>query len=260
VKLNNRQNSPEIIKANKITKEVVYTYRFNKNGIKDSSVLGTVYFDSLGGTLIEKMEKDKYPINCINTYYANGRLRTTVRNGHDASSFTTYFEYDSYGNEIYNYEFNKDTTFLTVKHRIYDEKNRKIALELKTGNEPFYTTRKYYYDEKNNLSKIESYGRDGKMIYSYSFEYSADGRDKIIYLDGSERKRKVAEYVFNADSQCVKEEEIEEYSTSLNPNSSSKGFQNTAWETTYNSDKTIQELDIYYEGKKTKIFRHFYFH
>jgi len=62
------QNNKVSIAANKILKEEVYDYSFNKDGIKDSLPVKTLYYDSSGNLIEEKSEKNKNFSESIRKY------------------------------------------------------------------------------------------------------------------------------------------------------------------------------------------------
>lgn len=262
-------NPKQIINANKIIKEEVYLYTFNKKGIKDSSLTNTYYYDSIGDLIEEKKAKtknlnapffDASIIEYTNTYNSLGKLRRQIMNNQGLKMITIdEFEYDSSGNEINKYEYNKDTTRLTIERKIYNEKNQVIELQTKVDNFDFYISRKYYYSPGNDLIKTEALNAKGEIIYSYIYEYDKTIHKKTDYLENSEGRKKTDEYFYNDDQQCVKVNRTFKSTAFISSEYTEYDSFNQTTENIYNPDKTLFESDVYLDGKKTQMIRHFYF-
>ena len=257
-------NPKEIIKANKVIREEVYSYSLNNNGVKDSTLINIYYYDTLGDLIEEKLVKIKNYDEGItkyqNSYNSFGKLQRQIVDMQSLQMVDIYeFEYDSIGNEVIKYDYNKDTTRLTIEQKIYNKKNQVIQLQTKKNNNAFYISRRYYYNATNDLSKVDALDTKGEVIYSYIYEYDKTLNIKTVYFENGDGRKKNGEYFYNNDDQCIKS-----YSTFKSPTFISREYTeydnfNQMTENIYAQDKTIFESNVYLEGKKTQINRHFYF-
>jgi hypothetical protein len=251
-------NSPEIIRSNKIKREEVYSYTFNKKSIKDSVLTNIYYYDSLGYTVEEKsMRKntDAHVTRYTNTYTSSGKLqKRTVNMG------STYvYEYDSLGNEKTRYEYSDGDIFLQVEQKVYNEKNQVIELKTKVNKNEFYISRRYYYNTDGDLSKTEALNNTGEVIYTNTYEYDKYLHKKTEYLQNADGKNKVGEYLYNKDNQIVKENSVVSTVSFLSKESTTYVDFNKTIENIYNPNKTIFESDVYVDGRKKQMDRHYYF-
>ena len=262
-----RKNLKEIIKRNKIIQEKVYSYTFNKSGVKDSSLINTYSYDTLGNFVYEKIAKiknyEESVTNYSNIYNTWGKLskQITDRRVIEKRSFEIYnideFEYDSSGNEVHSYHYNKDTTRLTIEHKIYNNKNQIVQLQTKINNNDSYISRVYYYNSNNDLSKIESFDNKGKIIFSYIYEYDKVLNKRTEYLENLDGKIMEGEYFYNVDMQCIKENGKFKSTTLTYGELINYDYFKTV-ENIYNQDKTLFESNVYLDGKKVQMNRHFY--
>lgn len=257
-------NPKEIIKANNIIREEVYSYNFNKSGVKDSTLTNTYYYDTLGDLIEEKLAKIKNYDESItkyeNSYNSSGKLRRQIVDKQSLKMVTIYeYEYDSLGNEVNKYDYNKDTTRLTIEQKIYNDKNQVIQLQTKINNNDFYLSRKYYYNTNNELSKVDAFDSKGESIYSYIYEYDNTQNKKTVYLENGDGKKRTGEYFYNNDKQCVKVNSTFKSTTFISSTSTEYDNFNQMTENIYNHDKTIFESNVYLDGKKVQMNRHFYF-
>jgi hypothetical protein len=257
-------NPKEIIKANKFIKEEVYSYNFNKSGVKDSSLTNTYYYDALGDLIEDKLAKIKNYDESItkyeNSYNSSGKLRRQIVDKQSLKIVTIYeYDYDSLGNEVNKYDYNKDTTRLTIEQKIYNEKNQVVQLQTKINNNDFYISRKYYYNDNNELSKVDAFDNKGELIYAYIYEYDNTQNKKTVYLENGDGRKKTGEYFYNNDKQCVKVNSTIKSARSISSTSIEYDNFNQVTENIYNQDKTIFESNVYLDGKKVQMNRHFYF-
>lgn len=257
-------NSKEIIKINKITKEQVYSYNFSNSGVKDSTLTNTYFYDTSGDLVEEKLAKIKNYDESItkyeNSYYPSGKLHRQIVNKLSLKMVTIYeFEYDSLGNEVNKYDYNEDTTRLTIEQKIYNDKNQVIQLQTKVNNNDFYVSRKYYYNTNNELSKVDAFDKKGELIYSYIYEYDNAQNKKTVYHENGDGRKKTGEYFYNNDKQCVKINSTFKSPTFISSTSTEYDSFNQVTENIYNPDKTIFESNVYLDGKKVQMNRHFYF-
>ena len=257
-------NPKEIIKENNIIKEEVYSYNFNKNGVKDSTLTNTYYYDTLGDLIEEKLAKIKNYDESItkyeNSYYTSGKLHRQIVDMQSLNMVTIYeYEYDSLGNEVNKYDYDKDTTRLTIEQKIYNDKNQVVQLLTKLNNNDFYISRKYYYNSNNELSKVDAFDRKGELIYSYIYVYDNTQNKKTAYLENEDGRKKTDEYFYNNNKQCIKVNSTYKRETFISSTSNEYDNFNQLTENIYNQDKTIFESNVCLDGKKVQMNRHFYF-
>ena len=136
-------NKSEIIKTNKIVKEVIYNYKLKNNIPKDSVLFATYIYDTLGNIIEETIEKTKMNGKTIRkytySYNSTGQL-TKQRVDMPGYRMTTIYEYDydSAGNEITKYDYNEDTTRLTIYQKKYNPNNLVTELIIKINNSDHY--------------------------------------------------------------------------------------------------------------------------
>ena len=262
----------QIISFNKIVREEVYSYTLEGNTVKDSALTTTYYYDAAGYFLKESSAKrnnsDASLTTYTNTYTATGKLRKQISDKQIADKqqlkiVSIYeFDYDSIGNEVTKYMYNKDTSRLTIEEKSYNDQHQVVQLRTKINNNNFYISRRYYYDQDNNLSKITALDTKGKVIYSYSYEYKKYPAKKTIYLENESGKNKTGEYFYNNNNQCIKVNSTVKNAAFIGKDgkeSMEYGNFSEVTNYTYNKDKTLYESTVFLDGKKAQIKRHFYF-
>ena len=257
-------NEPRIIKLNGIKKELVYKYSFNSNGITDSVLTNTFYYDTEGYPVKEILAKidnyDESVTEYSNTYTEDGKLKRQLKNSISLKMIRIIeFDFDTYGFEINKYDYNKDTTDLKIEQKIYNAKNQVIQLQTKINNKNFYISRKYYYDSVNNLIRTDAFDKTDGYIYSYIYEYNKAENKKISYLKNDDGKKLIGEYFYNADGQAIKVKSILKMATFMSQEGTDFNTANQLRENTYNTDKMLFETTITVDGKKAAITRHYYF-
>lgn len=253
VTFGDRSIKNEIIKSNKIVKETIYEYDpSNKNSIKDSNLTATFFYDTLGNAVEERLAKIINYGEVITTYsylYTNsGKILKQVKYNSYSKMVTIFeYEYDSFGNEITKYDYNKDTTRLTIEQKVYNKQNQIIQLLTKLNNNDPFISRQYSYTQDNELARMDALDSKGKVIYSYIYDYDKSLNKKAIYLENANGKNIEEEYFYNKDHQIVK------------VNSIFKSDTKEVIENLYNPDKTLFETNIYLNGKRVQMNRHYYF-
>jgi hypothetical protein len=183
------------------------------------------------------------------------RQRDSLMNG---SLHYFEYEYDSLGNQTMIYDFNEDTTRLTITKKVYNVNNQLVTLFLKIQNFPLVVSRQYFYNGENKLWKEEALDMSGKIAYCYYHDYDTSMNKEIITFENKQGRDFDSEFFYNKDRLCVK---FHKNSCTMQFNGK-YGIGNDPGEYIseyiYNKDKTIFERDTYYEGKKIEIVRHYY--
>jgi len=257
-------NDEEKIKINRIIKESIYNYNFNRNAVKDSTLTNTFYYDTAGFPKEEILAKvknyDESLTKYSNSYSGEGKLLKQVVNMINLDMITIYeYEYDKKGNEVNKYEYNADTTRLTIYQKTYNEKNQVLQLQTKINNDNIYVSRKYYYDRDDKLIKTEAFDKVGELIYTYIYEYDKPENKKIVYLENTEGKKIEGEYFYNNDNLCIKVKSTAKIPSFIsNGGNSEYNKSSQLIENIYYPDKMLFETNIYLDGKKVQMTRHYY--
>jgi hypothetical protein len=114
------------------------------------------------------------------------------------------FEYDSSGNQVMHYQYNQDTTNLTIERKKYNDKNQLTELRVKYNENDFYSYKKFYYNPEGYLQKTDAYDQKGELIYSYLYEYNDNGKLVAEYLQNDEGTEQKAAYTYNDLNQLAK--------------------------------------------------------
>lgn len=257
------ENQKEVIKLNKIRKTQIYDYSFKKGLIKDSTLIKTLYYDSLGDLVKVVLPKVKNYKEAVTEYQYiyndKGYIKNKIENNLGLDMVTiNEFDYDSLGNEIYKYDFNKDTTRLTIEQKIYNEKNQVKEISIKINNSEPYITRRFFYNTENQINKIEGLDRMGGIMFSTIYEYDKSLNKKSEYSENGEGKKLDGEYFYNSDNQCVKINSTYKNVTSMSSESTSYEKMKKVIENKYNLDKSLSEANIYLNGKRYQTNRYFY--
>lgn len=257
-------NKSEIIKTNKIVKEVIYNYKLKNNIPKDSVLFATYIYDTLGNIIEETIEKTKMNGKTIRkytySYNSTGQL-TKQRVDMPGYRMTTIYEYDydSAGNEITKYDYNEDTTRLTIYQKKYNPNNLVTELIIKINNSDHYVSKQYVYNADNELSKEIAFNPQGQVIYTYFYEYDKSLNKKIVYLENQQGKKRIEEFIYNNEKQITKAYSVFETPTFNSRESTEYESLNQVTENFYNPDNTVFETAIYINGKKVQLNKHYYF-
>lgn len=256
-------NQKAIIKINKIRTTEIYNYTFKKDLIKDSTLIKTLYYDSIGDlvkVILPRVKKYKEAVTEYQYLYnGNGFIKNKIENNLGLDIVTiNEFDYDSLGNEIYKYDFNKDTTRLTIEQKIYNDKNQVKEISIKINNNEPYISRRYFYNIENNVIKIEGLDRMGETIFSILYEYDKSMNKKSEYSENGEGKKLEGEYFYNSENQCIKINSIHKNVVSMNSESTNYERLKKVTENKYNLDKSLSETNIYLNGRRYQTTKYFY--
>ena len=100
-------------------------------------------------------------------------------------------------NQVNTYKYNEDGTVLremfsgeTKMREVLDDGNGVVIYDHEINNDGVAT--RTYYIAGEDVDKIESYNKDGKIIYSMSYEYDAEG--KVVKTTTTDAKGNVKDY------------------------------------------------------------------
>jgi hypothetical protein len=248
--------------SNKINRELIYQYEFDKRGIRDSFLRAVRYYDSLGDLILntDRLPNRSETITRHGYFYdLTGKLIKRTDSLLNDNIIIHEFEYDSNCNEITLYEFNKDTTFLTITRKVYNDQNRIVQLYIRYQNNAFILDRKYDYYPDNMLEKEEELDNKGWIRRSHIYEYDSALMKKSVYLENENGRNLEEEWFYNSQGQCTrvvcKSNKCPFLAKSL------EDYQKVDQyiENRYNPDKTMLETSFYLDGKKVGMERHYYY-
>lgn len=255
-------NTQGIVQSKKIYRDIVYFYNLNRKGITDSGLLSVLYYDSLGNLLANSFttaEGEDELIKYGYSYDSNGLLSKetdTLPNNY----ITNYeYDYDSNGNKLNTYEYNRDTSILTIYHLEYNKKHQVSRMLTKRQAGNFHVSKSFDYGPDNTLVKEGNYDEKGTLLYSWVYEQDTASQKKTVYVELNNRKRVDSEYLFNKEQQCIrinKKSQFTEFTSSENLTINQSI--NDWIEISYNRDNTLFETDYYRYGKKIAMQRHYY--
>ncbi len=187
-------NILEVIKSQNIKSDSVYFYKEKTNN-KDSTLIITQYFDSLGN-LIERNEfnlnKEAFRITDY-TYMDTVLLKKETMskdmfyiNGSDISKKITTYEYDSLGYAIaekeYSFFGNPLKLISTTKwDRDYDSLGHLIKEFITLPKSKTYLSHSYIYTN-GRLTEMKTYDINQTWMYSNLYQYDEIANTKSVYL------------------------------------------------------------------------------
>jgi len=175
------RNSKDIIHESKIRKEMIFSCSFDKGELVDSSLTKINYYDSLGDiTSSEQYDPKTQKLRGTNTFVYDSAyklIKTYFTFANSKLISTTYFEYDSNGNEVKINTYN-DTTLILSTIKKYNNKNQQISLT--SINNFSYTTgtTNFFYNRDGSIKRKESFNDKNKTIVSTDF-YKTKYKEQI---------------------------------------------------------------------------------
>src|ERR1700733_1294382 len=131
--LSGSKNSPEVIRAARIHKELIYKYSFDKHNKADTVLTDSIIYNSDGQVIQSTEFIHLYQMKFTRKFFYDslGRLQKTQE---DLASFkginwTLEYLYDSAGHQVYQgRHFDKDRLFLVSQRRVYDPDGKLIGI------------------------------------------------------------------------------------------------------------------------------------
>lgn len=87
-----------------------------------------------------------------------------------------------------------------------DEKILKQSLYVENGGDAWYGAYIYEYDDKGEMTKIESYNSDGELDWGYKYEYDDGKKIKGKRYNSDGELELLFKYDYNSDGEMTKEE------------------------------------------------------
>lgn len=258
------QNSKEIIFRNKIRSESIYSYKFNKKKITDSTCIARLTFDSLGNMSKEE-DINEYHTTTTNINYqynedSSIHKKTTEFSFPGSKPMTVEYEYDSAGNPTGVFTYNPDTTFLEVEKSLFNETHQLVATYKKTPQGDFFLIYRWYYSEDGVSSKEEFYNEKGVLYKSYIVEFDPSNNKRTSYYKDEKGKKTGIEAFFLDSNRRYVTHQFNAIGTSYNSAFRRPEVNDTpAMEQySYNPDGSFFECTTLLDNSKSNIFRVYY--
>jgi hypothetical protein len=262
---NRIDNSKSYISINGIKSELIYEF-YSKGNNLDSTLENKVDYDEEGNIVNYQTYSKDILSSDENYYYSlNGKILKRIEKGSSSRAYRVReYEYDSLGNEIREYIYNKDTTQLTINFKVYNSKNLITEYYTKKNNDSIRLYKIYSYNEADVLTKIEVYDEKGKLNSTYKYVLDANNIYKTAYFQSERDTNQKEEFIFNDLNNCVR---INGYA--LQPITYINEEDNSIYKTEmkvlpkvtdfiYNSNGTIHAIVQKTEGNATKTRKHYY--
>lgn len=208
-------NSSEIIKAQNIKSDSVYSYE--KKNYRDSILIMIQYFDSLGNLIewdeynnvgkIFKVTNYTYIDTMLLKQESVGISRFSI-NGSNLTKIVKTFDHDDSGNVILEkeYSFSGDSLkfqSVTIEMKEYDSLGHLIREFETLPKKTPYLHHTYHYTN-GILNEVKTYDFNHNWMYSYNYEYDDNAGTKSVYLVNGE-KTLTHEYFYNDQKKLIKE-------------------------------------------------------
>jgi hypothetical protein len=266
-----RENPGELIQKSHISKELFYSFSPTRRKMKDSVLLGAVYYNSSGSPVRRTVFQDgkeiteyAYQYNSLNKLFRSYSYQKGAR----LDTMIIEHIYDNAGNDLQDCEYyddNGDSLFMGINQKSYNEKRQLICVYSKLNGGLSYISEKLFYNEHDSLVKKEYYYPSGTLAFSNAYVYDRNLNKTTIYDDDPKRGRKLyLEEIFDKDNHCVNSHSFETKPTLHVDNENRRRAPTTfkdiprADEYTYNPDGTVFEWTVHLDKKKSQIIRHYY--
>jgi hypothetical protein len=251
----------KVIIHDKIKRENIYRYTFNKKG-KDSTLEESrVYTYDERGNIQSMLLKptSRLASGLLFTYTFNEKgflqnenVKQTGILSRQPDKYkiehTATYEYDSSNRLINRYYYNKDTTQLIVLKFEYNDLSQIFKISKKADKGDFTVNFNISYDNTGKFNLFNRMGENGKDIdFSYQYDYGDGGRSESMSLINLKGRHLREEKFYNINHQFSKI-----------INKGDDPGDETLSKFTYNDDGTLSTETRYTNGKATDFFCHFY--
>ncbi len=259
------ENSKSSLAKNSIATETIYEFTSPKKNA-DSVKAKVITYDKEGNiTDCETFFNNALSVTEKYVYNINRKLHEIIKYFYSPKDYRLFeYEYDSLGNEIREYIYNRDTSSLIINFKIYNSKNQISAYYTKRNKDSVKLEKAYSYNEADILTKIEVYNSHGKVISTYSYLVGADNNYTKAYNQKSGDKNQKEEFIFDNANRCIKVngfliQPVRYVNTDDNTvyKNEMKIIPRTE-EFEYNADGTISLMTEKVDRKITKFRKHYY--
>jgi len=231
--------------------EVVFIYTLNKNRVNDSAWYSTIHYDTMGRVTSRNYKMVGMRTSFLDTmlYNKHGELIKEIVVLPETKRLLTIreYRYDTAKNEATKYDYNSDTTRVTIEKRRFNNKKQLIESYITTDTNPLYLSRKYLYNDSGDLLRTDAYDRNGKISYSYIYEYNKEQHSRLEYRENRNGRYKETQLFFDDDGRIIK-------TIRFDSNENIKSVASTS----YNTDGTLMETEFNVNGKDVSVNKHYY--
>jgi hypothetical protein len=264
--LNGTENPSEIIRANKIRKEIIYTYYSMDNKATDSVLTDSILYNSRGQVL-ESSENLQYPrFKATKKYFYDslGRVYRVFEDHEYPKNYTLIYEFafDNAGREIIDYTYDVDTSFLLAERKYYDEAGKLICINRGNTTTPMHTEVTFSYSDITGLlEKVVHYFPNGMKARTYEYSFGVNANERKIVEIGKGYFHLFEESFLDEQGRVART--ISEQMKTIVDHHGNRSQEPNVYESvlatfSYNPDGTLSEW-VVYRGKKLKaVTRHYY--
>jgi len=259
------ENSKPILLKNNIAKETIYEFvSLKKNA--DSTKSKTIDYDKAGDIInVQNFYNNILTFNADYYYTSDKKLHQIIKESYSSKFYRIFeYEYDSLGNELREYNYNKDTTNIILNAKLYNSKNQISELYIKNNNDSIRLEKKYSYNDAGILVNIDEFNNKKEIMSTYTYIVDSTNNYTKAYYQSKENKNQNEEFVFDKLYRCIK---IMGYA--LQPISYINDSDNTIYkreikilpkveEFEYNENGTLYLSTEKIDNKITKVRKHYY--
>jgi len=258
------KNPAAIIRVNKVRKELIYRFSFDKHNKADTVLTDSILYNSYGKVLQSTEFIHLSRMKTVKTFYYDslGRLQKIVEDHAFPKGYilTYVLLYDSSGREIVEGQYygeSENRRFAGSGRKVYDPAGKLIAIY---RGKNFLETQFFYSDITGLLEKIVEYRRKNLKAVTYQYTYSINQHQRKIIEIGKGESHLYEEAFF--DEQGRIERTISRQLAMVEEN----GYRwlipdlySTVLGTfSYNPDGTILEWTEYRGKRSEAVFHHYY--
>jgi hypothetical protein len=252
--LSGSNNTTDIIRANKIRKEMIYAYSSQEKDA-DSLLMDSIVYNSRGQYLlyIERPWEQRFRVTRKYFYDSLGRVYKIYEDREFPREYSLIqqFAYDSTGREKANYIYDVDTIFVEIRQKAYDMAGKPVAIYQGSNKTP---PRKYalfsYSYITGLLEKVVYYYLDGQKSKTHVYTYARDARERKIVEIGKGTSHLFEESFFDEQGKVTRTISRKMYRGGI--------FESVFATFSYNPDGTLFEWTEYRGKNSVFVFRHYY--
>lgn len=255
-------NSPELIRKERISVEDIFYYSFNGTLVIDSVLRKRIYYNRNGD--IEQIVifngNDTFSTSSIlyNADYFPTLASTRLKGGNIHSEQFIEYQYDSLGLEKFVFSYNGDTSTLIIEEKFYDVNGQCIKIMRKINNRDFQLSNDFSYDSLGKLITSNTYTGVETL-----FEYKGIPLKELnVYQKAGKDKVKQEAFFFNEKMQIIKVIKwivrTKLKTNDLKPLEVEQMDKESVSEFAYYVNGAIQQKVLYIENEIATIRRHYY--
>ena len=196
-----------VLRTHHIQSASIYGYHFNNKGKPiDSVLVKTIEYNDDGNETLMLVKRSTYADQ--KQFYEYNELKQLVRIKVKSAttgvlSHTIEFEYDSSGNAIGRFEFNKDTASVIIEFREFDAAGNLTSVSVKTDANDAVLSRKFYYDFKGRRKRAEIYEEGKRISAVFDVEFLDQERKEKIYQTTAQSRSLSTEIFYDGQGRVL---------------------------------------------------------